>query len=50
MADNDKFPYKVLNDLAAKLKVAEEEIKAPTAQIQSLHSMNLTREKEQLKL
>ena len=32
----DKFPYKVFNDLAAKLKAAEEETKATKAQLQSL--------------
>ena len=45
----DKFPYKVFNDLAAKLKAAEEETKATKAQLQSLQSINLT-EKEKLKL
>ena len=41
-----KFPYKVFNDLTAKLKAAQEETKIAEAEIQSLQSINLAKEKD----
>ena len=43
MAAKGPFPYKILNDLAAKLKAAQEETKIAKDEIQFLQSINPTK-------